>query len=97
MLVENKSSNNGTVLYPNDIILVSGNAVGIFDYTIPHIYATSKYAGTTGWNFVDYTPTTEALPTDEANLPKANKYSWTYPSWRNYQDSYDYIFGSRRN
>jgi len=88
MLVEQKSSNNGTVLYPNDIVLVSGNSIGFFDYTIPHIYATSKYAGTTGWNFVYYTPTTEALPTDEAKLPKANKYSWTYPSWRNYQDSY---------
>lgn len=88
MLVEQKSSNNGTILYPNDIVLVSGNNIGFFDYTIPHIYATSKYAGTTGWNFVYYTPTTEALPTDEAKLPKANKYSWTYPSWRNYQDSY---------
>lgn len=88
MLVEQKSSNNGTVLYPNDIVLVSGNSIGFFDYTIPHIYATSKYAGTTGWNFVYYTPTTEALSTDEAKLPKANKYSWTYPSWRNYQDSY---------
>jgi hypothetical protein len=88
MLVQNKSSNSGTVLYPNEIILVSGNNIGFFDYTIPHIYATSKYAGTTGWNFVNYTPTTEALPTDEAKLPKANKYSWTYPSWRNYQDSY---------
>ena len=88
MLVQDKSSNNGTTLYPNEIILVSGNSVGFFDYTIPHIYATSKYAGTTGWNFVDYTPTTEALPTDEAKLPKANKYTWTYPSWRDYQNSY---------
>ena len=88
MLVQNKSANNGTTLYPNEIIVAAGNSIGFFDYTIPHVYATSKYAGTTGWNFVNYTPTTEALPTDEAKLPKANKYSWTYPSWRNYQDSY---------
>jgi hypothetical protein len=88
MLSERKSSRNGVVVYENDIFLVSGNSVGLFDYTIPHIYATSKYAGTTGWNFVYYTPTTEALPTDEAKLPKANKYTWTYPSWETYQDSY---------
>lgn len=88
LLTENKSVNNGLKIYQNDLFLASGNFVGLFDYTIPHIYATSKYAGTTGWNFVYYTPTTEALPTDEANLPKANKYTWTYPSWRTYQNSY---------
>lgn len=88
LLVEEKSFNNGTTLYPNNIVLISGNNVGFFDYTIPHIYATSKFAGTTGWNFVDYTPTTEALVTDEAKLPKANKYTWAYPSWGTYQNSY---------
>lgn len=88
MLVERKSNSNGLQAYENDIFVASGNSVGLFDYTIPHIYATSKYTGTTGWNFVYYTPTTEALPTDEAKLPKANKYTWDYPTWRNYQDSY---------
>lgn len=88
MLAQNKTNSSGTVVYPNDIYLSSGNSIGLFDYTIPHIYATSKYAGTTGWNFVYYTPTTEALPTDEAKLPKVNKYTWTYPSWETYQDSY---------
>ena len=87
-LIRDKSVNGGTTLYPNDVVVAAGNSIGFFDYTIPHIYATSKYAGTTGWNFVNYTATTEALPTDEAKLPKANKYSWTYPSWRSYQDSY---------
>lgn len=88
MLAERKSNSNGLQVYENDIFVAAGNSVGLFDYTIPHIYATSKYTGTTGWNFVYYTPTTEALPTDEAKLPKANKYTWDYPTWRNYQDSY---------
>jgi len=88
MLAERKSNSNGVRVYENDIFLASGNSVGLFDYTIPHIYGTSKYTGTTGWNFVYYTPTTEALPTDEAKLPKADKYTWDYPSWRTYQDSY---------
>lgn len=88
MLAKRKSNSNGVAVYENDIFIASGNSIGLFDYTIPHIYATSKYAGTTGWNFVYYTPTTEALPTDEAKLPKANKYTWTYPSWETYQDSY---------
>jgi len=88
MLAERKSDSNGIRVYENDIFVASGNSVGLFDYTIPHVYATSKYVGTTGWNFVYYTPTTEALPTDEAKLPKADKYSWDYPTWRNYQDSY---------
>lgn len=86
MLAPEKSSSGSMTVYPNDIFFVAGNSVGLFDYTIPHIYATSKFTGTTGWNFVYYTPTTTALETDEARLPKANKYSWDYPSWRNYQD-----------
>jgi hypothetical protein len=88
MLAERKSNSNGFRVTENDIFVASGNSVGLFDYTIPHVYATSKYTGTTGWNFVYYTPTTEALPTDEAKLPKVDKYTWDYPTWRNYQDSY---------
>ncbi len=88
MLSGKKSNGNGVQVYENDIFIASGNNIGLFDYTIPHIYGTSKYTGTTGWNFVYYTPTTEALPTDEASLPKADKYTWDYPTWRTYQDSY---------
>jgi len=88
MVAQNKTTSFGVTTYPNDVYLSAGNSIGLFDYTIPHVYATSKYAGTTGWNFVYYTPTTEALPTDEAKLPKANKYTWTYPSWETYQSSY---------
>lgn len=86
MLAERKSNSNGFTVFENDIFVASGNSVGLFNYTIPHIYASSKYTGTTGWNFVYYTPTTEAFSTDEAKLPKANKYTWDYPSWRNYQN-----------
>lgn len=88
MLSDHKSVNNGLTIYPNDVFLAAGNNIVKFDYVIPHIYATTKYTGTTGWNFVFYTPSTEALPTDEAKLPKANKYTWDYPSWQTYQPLY---------
>ena len=52
MVAQNKTTSFGVTTYPNDVYLSSGNSIGLFDYTIPHVYATSKYAGTTGWNFV---------------------------------------------
>lgn len=88
MLAERKSSSNGFNILENDILIASGNSVGLFNYVIPHVYASSKFTGTTGWNFIYYTPTSEFLPTDEAKIPKANVYTWDYPSWRNYQNSY---------
>jgi hypothetical protein len=86
LLVEEKKQSPPLTAFPQDLWLVSGNFVVLFDYQIPHIYATSKYTGTTGWNFVYYTPTTEGTTGDEARLPKANKYTWDYPSWRSYQN-----------
>jgi len=86
LLVDEKKKTQSLTAFPQDLWVVSGNFVVLFDYQIPHVYATSKYEGTTGWNFVYYTPTTEAGLSDEASLPKANKYTWDYPSWRSYQN-----------
>lgn len=86
LLAEEKKKTTSLTVFPEDLWIVSGNFVVLFDYQIPHIYATSKFAGTTGWNFVYYTPTTEGATGDEAKLPKANKYTWDYPSWRSYQN-----------
>jgi hypothetical protein len=83
MLVQEKSNFSTSSAYPGDLWIVSGNNLVLFDYQIPHIYATSKYVGSTGWNFVYYTPTSEGATTDHARLPKADKYTWTFPTWTN--------------
>lgn len=88
LLVDEKSTSGSLTAYKEDLWLVAGNYVVLFDYVIPHIYATSKYEGTTGWNFIDYSYTTSGGTTDTARLPKADKYSWTYPSWRPYNNKY---------
>lgn len=83
MVVQEKSVFSSSTAYPGDLWIVSGNNLVLFDYQIPHIYATSKYVGATGWNFVYYTPTSEGATTDAARLPKADKYTWTFPTWTN--------------
>lgn len=86
--IDEKSVAGSLTAYENDLWVVSGNYVSLFDYVIPHVYGTSKYAGTTGWNFVDYSHTTQGGTTDSARTPKADKYSWVYPSWRPYDNKY---------
>jgi hypothetical protein len=88
MKVEEKSLAGTTTIYEDDLWIVAGNNICLFDYSLPHIYGTSKYTGTTGWNFVYYTHTTEGGTTDTARLPKADKYTWKYPTWRGYDNEY---------
>jgi len=88
MKVEEKSNAGSLKIYEDDLWIVAGNNICLFDYTMPHIYGTSKYTGTTGWNFVYYTHTTEGGTTDTARLPKADKYTWKYPTWRGYDNEY---------
>jgi hypothetical protein len=87
LLLATKKQNKGTLtVFPNDLWVINGNEVTLFDYVIPHVYASSKYAGTTGWNFIDYTSTATGATTDSANLPKAEKFNWVYPSWQGYDN-----------
>ena len=88
LLSKEKFQRGGLTVLENDLWLVAGNYVVLFDYTIPHIYATSKYDGTEGWNFVYYTPSAEGGTTDAARLPKSNKYTWTLPTWTGSDLSY---------
>jgi len=88
LLAKEKVIKGSLTVLQNDLWLVAGNYVVLFDYTIPHIYATSKYEGTNGWNFVYYTPTSEGGTTDAARLPKSNKYTWTLPTWTGSDLSY---------
>ena len=88
MKAEEKSLAGTRKIYEEDLWIVAGNNICLFDYTLPHVYGTSKYTGTTGWNFVYYTHTTEGGTTDTARLPKADKYTWKYPTWRGYDNEY---------
>lgn len=88
-----KSNKNGLSIMQNDLWIVSDNDLVLFDYEIPHIYGSSKYTGATGWNFIDYSPTSEGTTGDNANIPKSGKYTWTCPTWTNY----DYKEVSRKH
>ena len=86
LLAPDKSQKGSLTVYPNDLWIVAGNFVVLFDYVIPHVYASSKYEGTTGWNFIDYTPVATGATTDSAKLPKTQRFDWVYPSWQGYQN-----------
>jgi len=83
-LVGGNIDQSGLIAHENALWVLEYNVLSSFDYDIPHVYGSSKYAGATGWNFVYYSPTGGT----SAPLPKVNKYTWTYPEWRVYQDDY---------
>jgi hypothetical protein len=87
LLAPDKSNKGSLTVYPNDLWIVAGNFVVLFDYVIPHVYASSKYEGTTGWNFIYYTPSATGATTDSAKLPKAERFDWVYPSWQGYENA----------
>lgn len=70
-------------IHENDFWVLGYNTLSLFDYDLPHVYASSKYAGATGWNFTYYTATGGGSP-----LPKVNKYTWDYPEWMVYDNEY---------
>ena len=88
LLVDEKSNAGTTKIYENDLWVVTGNYICLFDYVLPHVYGTSKHNGTTGWNFVDYMHTEAGGTTDTARLPKSDRYTWEYPTWRGYDSEY---------
>jgi len=57
-----KTIKNGETTYPKNLIFVTNQGeIGKLDYIIPYIHATSKFAGTPGWDFV-YHETSIPLP-----------------------------------
>jgi len=82
-LISQNTQNDNFRNYTNDLWISCYNDLVQFSYVIPHVRATSDYEGATGWDFVDYTNT------DSLRLPKANKYTWDYPSWSG--DDFDYL------
>ena len=94
----NKSNRRvGTNSYfKNDIFVLSGNRLNKISYDLPHIKASSKVSGATGWNFVYYTQATGgtsntgdySVRKTATTIPQANKYTWEYPYWLSYQSDY---------
>jgi len=84
-LIEHNMQQESIKVLENSFWLLGYNTLSSFDYDIPHVYASSNYTGATGWNFVYYSPTGGTSP---APLPKVNKYTWSYPEWRVYQDEF---------
>lgn len=82
-LVESNTSQGPLIVRENSLWVLEYNFLGRFDYDIPHVYASSKYEGATGWNFSYYSATGDSAP-----LPKVNKYTWTYPDWQIYDSEY---------
>jgi len=83
-LVGHNIDQDGLIVRENSLWILEYNYLTSFEYDIPHVYGSSKYAGATGWNFIYYSPTGGT----GAPLPRTGKYSWTYPEWRVYQDEY---------
>ena len=82
-IIGHNTTQEGLVIHENDFWVLGYNNLSLFDYDLPHVYASSKYAGATGWNFTYYTATGGGAP-----LPKVNKYTWNSPEWMVYDDSY---------
>jgi hypothetical protein len=82
-IIGHNTTQEGLVIYENNFWVLGYNNLSLFAYDLPHVYASSKYAGATGWNFTYYTATGGGAP-----LPKVNKYTWNSPEWMVYNDSY---------
>ena len=82
-LVDGNTTQSDLIIRENSLWVLDYNYLSRFDYDIPHVYASSKYAGATGWNFAYYSATGA-----EAPLPKVNKYTWVHPDWQIYDNEY---------
>jgi hypothetical protein len=83
-LVEKNITRDDLTVYDNSLWVLCLNELTAFNYDIPHVYASSKYEGATGWNFTYFTGTGG----NPAPLAKVDKYTWVYPEWRIYDDYY---------
>ena len=84
-LIESNIEQSGLELKENSLWVLGYNSLDNLDYDIPHVYGSSKYEGATGWNFVYLSSTGGSGP---YGVPKLNKYTWDYPEWRSYDDSF---------
>ena len=82
-IIGHNTTQDNLTIHENDLWVLGYNTLSNFDYDLPHVYGSSKYAGATGWNFTYYTATGGGAP-----LPKVNKYTWDYPEWMVYDNSF---------
>lgn len=82
-LIGHNTTQVDLTIHENDLWVLGYNTLTLFNYDLPHVYGSSKYAGATGWNFTYYTATGGGAP-----LPKINKYTWVYPEWTVYDNSF---------
>jgi hypothetical protein len=87
-LIQNGTKQGDLTLHENSLWLLSLNDLSSFVYDLPHVYASSKSEGATGWNFTYRVPIGGTGETGSAPLAKVNKYTWTYPEWQTYDTEY---------
>jgi hypothetical protein len=82
-LIQHNLDLGNQILRENSFWVLEYNYISTLDYDLPHVYASSKYTGATGWNFTYYSPTGGS-----PDLPKVNKYTWSYPEWLVYDNEF---------
>ena len=83
-LIENGTKQSNLTLYENSLWILCLNEISSFTYDLPHVYASSKSEGATGWNFTYRVPYGGTGATGAPPLAKMNKYTWGYPEWQTY-------------
>ena len=84
-LIKHNTKQGNSTLYENSLWVLCYNDLAYFNYDQPHVYGSSKYAGATGWNFTYFNDYEFPI---NPSIAKVNKYTWSYPEWRVYQDEY---------
>ena len=87
-LIENGTKQGNITLYENSLWLLCLNDLSSFVYDLPHVYASSKNEGATGWNFTYRVPLGGTGETGAPPIAKVNKYTWTYPEWQVYDSEF---------
>ncbi len=87
-LIQNGTKQGDVTLHENSLWILSLNDLSSFVYDLPHVYASSKSEGATGWNFTYRVPIGGTGETGAPPIPKINKYTWNYPEWQTYDSEF---------
>lgn len=87
-VIENGTKQENLTLYENSLWVLCLNDLSSFTYDLPHVYASSKVEGATGWNFTYRIPIGGTGETGAPPLPKVSKYTWNYPDWQVYDSEF---------
>ena len=87
-LIENGTKQGNITLYENSLWVLCLNDISSFVYDLPHVYASSKNEGATGWNFTYRVPLGGTGETGAPPISKMSKYTWAYPEWQTYDSEF---------